>query len=151
MYIPDFKIEEFFSLEMVKREKAVVLWQLMDDRLLKTADALKKRYGTMVINNYLWEGYNHNRGYRNPKEMVGYLLQGGILKKWMASFNSQHCRGAALDATFKHHKAEEIRQDILRDPFHEDFKYITGLELQVSWLHIDVRNRDKKQYGILTF
>jgi hypothetical protein len=41
-----------------------------------------------------------------------------------------------------------IREDILQNKYPDDFKYITCIEMDVSWLHIDCRNYDKLNNGI---
>ena len=55
-----FKVQEFFPLETIRdhRESGMSdnsIWRLMDERILITSERLQARYGTMVINDYLWE------------------------------------------------------------------------------------------------
>ena len=156
MYVPDyFKVEEFFSKEIIKQAEytTVLLWQWMDDRLLKTADMLRRAYGPMIVNDYLWGGNNQYRGYRSQIELInrGVWNQTGKIVPRMSSFTSQHCRGAALDATFSNYSVDVVKKDILEHPQEKTFQYITAMEDNVSWLHVDIRNRDKKKYGILVF
>jgi hypothetical protein len=47
--------------------------------------------------------------------------------------------------------AEEIRQDIIAQPNGATYKYITAIELDISWLHYDVRNHDKNDLGLFSF
>jgi len=55
-----------------------------------------------------------------------------------------------FDVMFKR-DVEEIRNDIINNPFHKDFKYIKGIELDVTWLHLDYRNWDKLNEGLFLF
>jgi len=139
MYKPDhFQLYEvfpewFFNANFVKYGDS--LWAQFDERLLKTMDNIRNRYGTMIGNDWKWGGQNHNRGWRATDCPIGALL-------------SQHKLGNAQDLKPVHTTAEAIRQDIIRDPFCPDFAYITCIEMNVSWLHISVQNHNKKHLGI---
>lgn len=117
------------------------IFRLFDDRLLRTADRLRNRYGAMTINNYHWGGDRTESGLRMPETATG--------ASW-----SDHKYGRAIDAIFKNITAEEIRQHIIADPMHPDFQHITVLEMSIggkpiSWLHFATRNWDKQKHGIL--
>ena len=124
-----FKIHELVPKKMYEKygEKA---WRYVDVRLIETIDKLKEHFnlGTMTINNYYWGGSREWSGIRTP-ESPNY------------SYGSQHSFANAFDIVFSDYSAEEARNYIL-DNLHE-FEYIKGMELGVSWLHIDVRNEDK--------
>jgi len=129
----NFKIHELVSPDIYKSrgEKA---WQLLDDRALWTLDALRDKYGAITVNNYFWGGdrewsglRTHNSPYYSP--------------------TSQHSFGRAFDCIFHSHTAETIRKHIQANPDADIFKYIRGIELDVTWLHFDVRNCDR----IITF
>lgn len=109
------------------------LWWLFDERVLKTADMLRDKYGPIVCND--WNNALRYCGFREEDTSVGRTF-------------SQHKYGRALDLHPKKTTAEKIRQDILADPWAEEFKYITCLEVKVSWLHFDVRNWNKEKNGI---
>ncbi len=130
MYIPEhFSIKELVDPETFEKrgEKA---WELLDDRLLWTLDRLRKRYGRTTINNWSMGGDRNWSGLRTKDS------------PWYSTY-SQHTFGRAADCLFADFTAEQIRQDILADPDHEDFKYINSLELDVSWLHVDIRNCER--------
>ena len=138
-YIPKhFKIYELVPKDLFEhyKKRQYYLWGLFDYRTLVTADNLRKRYGKMTINDWYWGGSNQYRGFRPPDCTVGAAL-------------SQHKMARALDMIPKSTDAYRIRNDILNDSYHEDFKYITCLEIDISWLHFDVRNYDKQKNGIL--
>lgn len=124
-----FKIQELVSKETynVRGERA---WQLIDPYLIMTIDKLKEVFpkGTITINNWLWSGNRNESGLRvyGMKHYSPY---------------SMHSFGKAADAVFSHYKTEEVRQYIIDNP--KEFPYIKGIELGVSWLHIDTRNLDE--------
>jgi hypothetical protein len=139
MYIPKyFNLQEFFPRDYFKEVYPKLgerMWILIDYRVLFTADALRDRYGTMIANDWLWRTGGHQyRGFRPPNCTIG------------ATF-SQHRFGRALDCKFKHVEAEEVRQDIKANDEYA-FKHITTIEINVTWLHFDCRNHDKKIHGI---
>jgi len=139
MFIPDyFELYELLPRIVYKdhKDKVYKLWAMFDDRFLRTIHSLRKRYGKMIMNDWYWGGQWYERGWRPWHTLTGAMF-------------SQHKWGRAGDLIPADYTAEEIRQDILHDPFHPDFKYITCVEMNVSWLHIDCRNRDKKKNGIL--
>lgn len=110
-------------------------WQLLDDRSLITADAIRKRYGKMIINNWKWITKGPKRewsGLRTEDSPVGSRF-------------SQHRFGRAFDAIMLDVEVEEVRLDILNNTGREEYKYIKGLELNINWLHIDVRNSNRLQ------
>lgn len=142
-----FQAQEFFPPEViVNHDKAGTIdpqiWRIFDWRVLWTAEKLRERFGTMVINDYLWNGRNEYRGYRPVESIIDirrFLRDGEVLPLW-SSFTSQHCFGRAIDAKFRKYTAEEIRQDIRRNPDRNDYQYITCVEENVSWLHFDTRS-----------
>lgn len=150
-YIPDPKIfrpEEIFPIHIIQQytdkngNLNVSIWRLMDARTLWTAVRLRKLFGTMIINNYLWGGQNHNRGYRDPISLIDYghfKQTGEIIAQW-SSFTSQHCYGRALDSSFKNILAQDVRKYIIQHSNMDAFKFITAIEKEVSWFHFDTRN-----------
>jgi len=138
MFIPDsFELYELFPRYFYNLHRAEQkLWGVFDDRLLYSMDRLRKRYGPLVANDWYWGGRNQFRGWRPTDCDVG------------AEF-SQHKYGRGVDLEPVKVSVDQIRADISGNPFCEDFKFITCVEMDVSWLHIDVRNHDKAKHGIL--
>lgn len=124
-----FKVHELVPKKMYEKygEKA---WRYVDVRLIEMIDKLKEHFnlGTMTINNYFWNGDREWSGIRTP-DSPNY------------SYGSQHSFANAFDIVFSHYSAEEVRNYIIDNP--HEFQYIKGMELEVSWLHIDVRNEDE--------
>ena len=129
LYIPQyFKLYEWLPKDFYFSHKDLgdKLWLMFDYRILWTYDQLRKRYGKVVMNDWFWGGNNQYRGWRPWNCSIGAEL-------------SQHKFGRAGDSIFTI-PAEKIRQDILNNEFDNDFQYISAIEKNVSWLHIDCRN-----------
>ncbi len=135
MYIPKyFKIQEVVSPYVYNTvTNKDQLWWLFDDRLLKTADMLRDKYGPIIINNWA-QGLKYS-GFREESSTIGAKM-------------SQHKHGRAFDLHPTKVTAEKMREDLLADPWAEEFQYITCIEINVSWFHMDVRNWNKKQDGV---
>ena len=124
-----FKVHEFVPKKMFAKygEKS---WRFVDVRLIETIDILKEHFnlGTITINNYFWGGDREWSGIRTPESPY-------------YSYGSQHSFANAFDILFSHYTAEEVRNYIINNP--QKFKHIKGLELGVSWVHLDLRNEDE--------
>lgn len=102
------------------------LWCMFDDRILWTFDQLRERFGRVVMNDWYWGGKNQYRGWRPFDCKVGAKL-------------SQHKFGRGGDGILNQ-PAEEIRKVILANKFDFAFQYISAIEKDVGWLHVDCRN-----------
>ena len=131
-----FKIYELVPRDTYALYPEYRLWWLFDRNIIITANRIRERYGKMLANTWWWNGKHQYRGWRPWDCPVGAEL-------------SQHKFGRALDLEPVEVTAEEIREDILKDPWDDDFKLITCIELKVSWLHYDTRNWEKELKGIL--
>lgn len=124
-----FEIYELVSKDLyhLKWESA---WRYVPEDLITAIDTIKERFpkGTMTINNYFWGGDREWSGLRTPDSKY-------------FSLTSMHSFMRAVDAVFSDYDVEEVRQDIIDNP--SIYPTIKGLELGVSWLHIDCRNEDK--------
>lgn len=124
---------EFFQLcELVPADEfrvypAHVLWSLFDSFILMAADALRRFYGKMLANTWYWGGGHQYRGWRPPGCTVGAPL-------------SMHRFARAIDLEPLETSAAEIRADMRRYPKWAIFKYISRVEDDVAWLHIDRAN-----------
>jgi len=127
-----FDIKELVS-SRVFDDRGQKAWALLDERALKTLDKLREVFGPVTINDWSWGGSNEFRGYREPDCRIGAKY-------------SQHRFGRAFDCIFRDISADEVREYILQNP--GEFPYITSIEMNVSWLHFDVRNYGP---GILKF
>jgi len=97
---------------------------LMDERILRTLDAIREHYKRpVIVNNWHKGGAFRNRGFRP--------MTGNVGAKY-----SQHRFGRAADFDVSGIPAERVREDIRSGLFPE----ITCIEKNVNWVHIDVRN-----------
>ncbi len=119
-----FSIEELVDRETFKKrgDKA---WQLIDDRLIYMIDALREKFGPITINNWNMGGDREWSGLRTSKSPY-------------YSAYSQHTFGRAADLIFKNALPCAVRMEILDNK--DKYPYITGVELDISWVHIDIRN-----------
>ena len=109
--------------------------RLFDARMLYTIDCLREYFAVpLMINDWLYGGVMQYRGFRPNGCSVG------------AAF-SMHRFGGALDLSSKYITAKEMRLKILECS--RLFPYITRMEDEVDWLHIDNANVENK--GILLF
>ena len=125
-----FRIEELVPKELYDVLGEKMCWKLFDDRLIEMLDKIKEKFpdGSMTVNNWVWGGDRNWSGLRLPG-------------KPYYSPTSQHSLGKAIDAVFSAYTAEEVRHGIMANI--EEFPYIKGIEDDVSWLHVDVRDRQE--------
>ena len=102
-------------------------FMFMDPRLLWTLDQLREDWGPMTINDYAYGGIRTASGLRIPNTPHYRPF-------------SQHSFGRAADCLFRDASADAVRKRILFAKRAYAHHYIRGVELEVSWLHIDVRN-----------
>lgn len=141
LYTPiHFILEEVFPPDLLHGKET---WAIMNPYVLTTMDRLRERYGMALMNTYGLSnrtqsifGTHYFRGWRSPYCRVGARL-------------SQHKMGSAADMAFADVSAESIREDILAQPYDKAFEHITCIEMEVNWLHFDVRPHDKANKGIL--
>lgn len=116
----------------VYRDRGDKAWELLDQNMLKVLDQLRDKFGPMVINNWHSGGDREWSGLRT--------LDSPYYKPY-----SQHSFGRAFDIIPTTITVDSLREHIITNQ--ELYPQIGGVELNVSWLHIDGRNHQ----GILTF
>jgi hypothetical protein len=130
MYVPKhFILQEYLPPVLyqllVNRKRLSSGWELLDDRLLRTDDQLRERFGKITINNWVWGGkrlWSGIRTFGSPYYSV----------------TSQHPYGRASDKLFLESSIDDVRAYILDNP--DEFPHLTSLELDTAWLHSDTRN-----------
>ena len=135
-----FNIKELVPPD-VYEDRGEKAWELFDERILRIADMLRERFGPAIVNNWHVGGSYKESGLRVPscKHYRPY---------------SQHSGGRALDIKFIETSTTEVRE-YLRDSYQalcegenrnrysETYRPIT-IEENVSWLHVDVRQAEKR-------
>ncbi|MCP4341271.1 MAG: hypothetical protein GY799_20900 [Desulfobulbaceae bacterium] len=112
MYIP-----KYFPLDELFPDGAKPRWESFDERILRSADALRETFGPLWCN---------GRG----------LTQCGF--RTNGSETSQHRFGRAIDLHSDTVPYFEMRKFIINNP--SKFPDIKFLEIDINWLHIDCRN-----------
>lgn len=133
MYIcRHFDVREFVP-ESIYNRLGANSWEAMDDRILIMADIVRSKFGRTVCNTW------HSK---NLQSLIGGYSRkaSGLRLPSDPSFSptSQHTFGRAVDLITVDTPVAVAREYILAHP--SEFEFITGVELDVSWLHIDVRN-----------
>jgi hypothetical protein len=133
-----FKVQELVPSEVFKIFGNGSLF-LLDSRILFFIDSLREYYNkSITINNWHDSGSFQNRGFRTPNTTTG-------------GYYSQHRHGRAFDLDVLGVPAEEVRQFIIKQYNNIKYsflKYITCIELDVNWVHIDNRSVDTSK-GVL--
>lgn len=127
-YRPEhFVIEELVPPD-VFQARGQGAWELLDPRILMSADAMRKRFGAIVVNNWHKGGAFEESGFRGSTTATGARY-------------SQHKYGRALDCKPRDASPREVFEYILAHP--DEFPYVTTLEdieATPTWVHIDCRN-----------
>jgi hypothetical protein len=98
----------------------------MDARILWTADQIREHYEVpCLINDW------HRGGLRGQ---CGYRERGVVID---SSQCSQHYFGRAIDMIVMGIKSEQVRQDIRDGKLIKEITYVTRIEDDVEWLHLD--------------
>lgn len=114
-----FELKELFPNDLIMNYSSKFLWKLFDTRILISLESLRTNLDRPIIVNY---GNNRLRGFRPFNCHIG------------ATF-SQHKFGRAIDLDVKDMTAAEVRNYIIENQ--NLYPYITRLENNVSWVHID--------------
>lgn len=156
-----FKLHELVSPEIYKlasgyKNRDITLLSQLDRNSLIAIDAMRRKYGPIVINNW-YEATE--KGYR-VRNGNGIFKQSGLRDKGAVANSaklSQHFLGKAFDLKFKNTTAPKvmIEMDKLElfkngkwrldpDPIYNPYRMITVIERSIkgvlcSWLHIDTR------------
>jgi hypothetical protein len=115
-------IPKYFTLKELTPIGFPQRWENFDDRILRSADDLRRVFGPLWCNGY-------------GLDQCGLRIDG--------SMTSQHKFGRALDLHSNKYSSFEIRKFIIENP--KMFPYITFLEVDRSWVHVDTRNCDPIQ------
>tara|TARA_Y100000590_G_scaffold397413_1_gene478939 strand:- start:174 stop:593 length:420 start_codon:yes stop_codon:yes gene_type:complete len=124
-----FVIEEFVDEPTLQAYGEKLCWGFLDHRILRAADKLRRDFGPLICNTWLFGQDRTESGLRVPGML--YYREG-----------SQHAHGRALDLVPMDTTADEMRYAIRHD--RKRYKDITGIEEGVPWCHIDCRYPERK-------
>ena len=120
---PNLFLDEYIPKDayLKYQNKPHILISLLDDRLIKSDQMLRDKFGPITINNW-WVGGDRNWSGLRTTDSPYY------------SMTSQHSYGRASDKLFKV-SSQEVREYIK-----QNWKQlgITRIEDNVSWVHSDV-------------
>jgi hypothetical protein len=119
-----FKIQELVP-PAVYADQGERAWRLIDSGLVYTLNCLRHEFGPITINNWHIGGPREWSGLRTPDSP--YYSPG-----------SYHSCGQAADCLFSNAEVSYVRLCILKL---DKYPLIGGIELDVPWLHVDVRQR----------
>jgi len=124
-----FEIHELVPKHIFEKYN-ISAWRFIRPELIRSLDLVKEKFpeGTMTVNNYFWGGNYNWSGLRTP-DSPHY------------SETSMHSLGGAVDCKFNQYSVDDVRDYIVANP--EQFPEIRGIEEDVAWLHIDVRNTNR--------
>lgn len=118
-------------------------WHYFNPYLLKTMDDIREQFGKRIMNDWAWRlgdvNANRYRGWRPWKCIIGARLSS---HKFGRGGDSVCSGGKKLGVE----KYNSERKFIMDHP--EKFPYITRMEKDISWLHIDIANHNREKYGI---
>ena len=139
IYIPDsniLKLQEFVDPGTYNALGSNA-WIVMDPKIVWTAEAIRKTLNKPItINNWANGGQFSLRGFRPTSSSTGAAY-------------SQHRYGRAIDFDIAGMTSEEVRTWIKANLSKLDcLKYITTIEANVNWVHIDVRAFDRPHKGL---
>lgn len=140
MYRPKyFTIKELVNPDLLKKIGEETAWKMFDDRLLKAADQIREKYGTIVVNTSTL----HDCGLRDPQSTTGAKY-------------SMHKIGRALDLhivsiekkwpgnkTGKTADYNRVREQLMMDSRFDCLSF----EHNIHWLHIDTGNRKNRLFN----
>ena len=135
-YIPEhFTVRELVSPKIYadRGEKAL---ELIDVRILLILDCLRESLDRPItVNSWSWGGHYSQSGIRDVEFY-------GSADKYLQSY-SQHKYGRGVDFRVKGMESEDVRRYIYDNKDKGALKYITFVEEDISWVHVDVRNCER--------
>lgn len=139
MYRPKyFTIKELVHPDLLKQIGEETAWKIFDDRLLKAADEIRKKYGACTVNT----GTLTDCGLRDINSTTGAKY-------------SAHKMGRALDLHILDiekkytDKAEKTKAyNKVREQLMLDAKFdCLNFEYGISWLHVDTFSRKERLFN----
>lgn len=135
MYRPRwFSVQELVPHETYSARGDAAL-ELLDERLLRTLDALRDEYGRIKINTWATGGDLKYRGFRPRDCNVG------------AEY-SQHRYGRAADITPLDTPLEVVYEAI-KDGLYDEITTVENLQFTPTWIHVDVRNHRQEAVRVV--
>lgn len=140
MYRPKyFTIKELVNPELLKKIGEETAWKLFDDRVLKMADEIRKKYGSCTVN----ASGLVDCGLRDINSATGAKYSAHKLGRAL----DIHIRSIELEnagnATAKTKAYNRVREQLMLDPRFD----VLNFENNIHWLHIDTYNRKTRLFN----
>lgn len=130
-----YKTKHFELRELVHpaiyRDRGERAWELLREDFLRCTDALREKFGPMILNTWHSDTLVKAYGLRDSACLRPFDDPDGARY-------SMHKFGGAGDALFLNITAEEARKYVLSHP--DEFPFINAIESGVRWFHYDGRN-----------
>ena len=134
-----FVIKELVNPTLLKQLGEELCWQLFDDRILRSADMIREKYGACTVN---VQGFN-DCGMRDINSPTGAKYSMHKLCRAL----DLHIRDIELKyagkKTEKIKAYNKIREQLLLDPKFDCLSF----ENNISWLHCDTGNRKNRLFN----
>ena len=131
-----YSIKELVNPAFLKTFNEDMLWMFFDDRLLRAADILRQKYGIITVN----AGSLTDAGARMQDTNTGAAYSAHKM------FRALDLHIKAIDDKFsgqlRINEYNAIRRSLLTD---NRFDFL-NFEDNISWLHCDTYNRDKRTF-----
>jgi uncharacterized protein YcbK (DUF882 family) len=123
-YVPKyFAVQELVPPQIYKA-RGVHAITVFDARILYSLDQIREHYGAKIrVNDWHQGGQFTQRGFRTAQQVGAEL--------------SQHRFGRAVDFDIAGVTAEEFRSDVRTGKLSCRLTYVTRIEDDTSWIHID--------------
>lgn len=140
-----FKIQELVNPTLLKQIGETIAWTIFDEELLKLADLLREKYGSITINaNGLTDcglrDPQSKTGAKYSMHKIGRALDGHIVSIEKAAMKYTN---AEERKKFKIKEYNKIRQELLKDPRFAKLNF----ENNINWLHCDTGNRTNRIFN----
>lgn len=134
-----FTIKELVNPTLLQQIGEAVAWTLFDENILRSADALREKYGAITINaNGLTDcglrDPQSTTGAKYSMHKIGRALDGHIVSIEKAATK---IKDANQRKQYKIKEYNKVRQQLLKDPNFNKLNF----ENNISWLHFDTGNR----------
>jgi hypothetical protein len=108
------------------------------EEIKQSIDAIREFFDRPVtVNNWIWGGQFQWRGLRSS------MCNVGSLKSQHRIVDTRLCN--AIDFDVKDLTAEQVRQEILNNQNIPSLRFITRMEKDVNWVHIDCKPLDGQE------
>ena len=140
-----FVIKELVNPTLLAKIGENVAWRLFDARVLKAADAIRKRYGAMVINTKDLPDCGlrdplSTTGAKYSQHKLGNALDGHILSIEKAA---AEIKDPVERKKFKIREYNKVREQLMLD---SEFDCLS-FEHNIPWLHFEVSNRENRLFN----